>query len=319
MRLKLFMYIALFLILISTADAADGNVLRIPGAYCYDDGRIEILGQNRNVDPIYLGNTVVTGEHQELGKFTINGSWDKSEISSISAISEKATFTSSPGHLNLSGKYLINVEYEGCRHPPCVQGYTVYQCPGFLYSCEMSDLQITKAFQRGESVWINFQGVNKNQYDKQNLEEVLLISKFGNGPTFDKKIIDATMQLKYRGDDAYTLIIPLDAGEEIYKVMIAVKECVEKDKMNYAEYVIKDPVRRKEPVPTFNPVVEEPDVEEEPENNDSEEYAKPIVNTMEDDMEQSGGLTMNTIILIIVGWLVALAAVIVLLILQYRK
>jgi len=325
MKLKLVLYMLVFLLILSAVEA--GTNLKITGARCHEEGRLTITTTTKNTEPTDLTNTTIKVFHNQAGWSTIEGLWNKDEIKLTSTMDKTATYTSTFGALTLKGMYDVYVYYEDCTYPPCDDQYTMFNCPGFTYSCNLAELEITKAFQRGEELWIQFNGININQYEKLNVEKAIRISVDSNSRTMDNKPFAGNMELKPQGEDAYTLIIPLGVGEKVYNAALAIAQCKEENSVGNPttfSYEIKKPIdltkKEKEQQVYVQPIEnisEENETEEleEPEYNGS---TTTIIEPVKTRMSHTG-LSTTTIVLIIIGWTVAFIVIGILLFIQLRK
>lgn len=327
MKVKPIFYIVVLLLILSSVEA--GSNLKITGARCHEQGIFTVTATTRNVESTDLTNTTVKIFNKETGWKTAEGSWNKDEIKRTSTMDKTAVYTSKFGMLTIPGKYTVHVYYENCTYPPCEDQYTMTECPGFSYSCELAELEIRKAFQRGDELWVHFSGININQYEKLDIRESIRISIDSNSRTMNNKPFAGNMMLKYEEEDAYRIIIPLKEGETIYNVGLSIAECKEKGKSgnpSTISYEIKKPV---DFTTEMIDKEEEEDQEEEAEDNiteviednnaeDAEESTETIVKPVRTRMKHTG-MPVWTIVLIIIAWTVAFIVIGILLFLQFRK
>jgi len=234
MNSKLLVYVVLFFLL-SVPIQGYAN-LKVTAARCHDNGVFSINVQNRYDDSLVLNDVNMTLFHPKLGHFKPKGAWDKDFIYLDTTHSQLAEFISTPGNTNISGFYDGFITYSGCKHPPCTEVFRLTTCPDFNYACELSKLEITNCFHRGQQFWVQFRGLNTGQYEKLNPHTDLTYYVESTERTQKKIKRFEGMDLLPKGKDTFLLKIPTKGSEQIYSFGVGIDKCV------YQNNLLKEPV-----------------------------------------------------------------------------
>ena len=138
MRVKLFCI--LFLILLAISVIGDEGPLSVYDTFCEKDGSMKIIFDVELDNKIFIEDIAINAEYIgdliiKKPKFDVLGRWSNDFIREESAIKDKTTFLSNDAAFDLTGEYLMIINYNYSNNSYIIQYET--RCPGFEFSCSL--------------------------------------------------------------------------------------------------------------------------------------------------------------------------------------
>ncbi len=219
--------LAATVLLISLAAANAETSVRAGYGKCLDDGSFTFQATATGGSAKTSEMSVSVRNDYYKYKAEAIGSWDKEEVTyGIYADEKQATFTSSKGNMNNSWDYDVVLTYQGCRNPPCESSITLKQCPGFPYSCKLSELEVVSCDIKDNQMIAVFANLNKNQHEMLNPNKDLLFYIQSNKRSHFWGISSAPeLTVSSLGGDKYILKFDLQEAEQIESFGITASKC----------------------------------------------------------------------------------------------
>lgn len=228
--------IAMFILLITavslvSASSLDFTNLEVRAEKCDEDGRLTFMATNKLLTPLSVHDFVIEARHKDTGtEFSpTSGTWTRESIHAATSASKSTIFTSEPGVLNWSGRYLFNVTYPGCRNQPCREHFDLSKCPGYEYSCEVQEAtaKITKCEKKKDTFEIHFEGFNSNQFEQVDIPNEVFLYVDGNGRREHrvKYVEGKEINIQKGKKDAYVYSFTVHPNETIDQVGLSSAQC----------------------------------------------------------------------------------------------
>ncbi len=212
---------------------------------CGDDGKLSFKVYNNEKPPLSMDDIKISIDYTPSGRtatekpdaytFEPEGAWDKDSIffSTTKSDARYSTYTSDFGQLANEGSYYVTLSYPGCKSssrldPKCQEEFGLLLCPGFKYTCEISNknIQVNSCDTGDDNVFrATFSGINKDQKENIDPNNDVFYYLFSNKRTFlgIKKL--PSMKITAVGTDTYTMELPLQPEEQIEAMIIRAEKC----------------------------------------------------------------------------------------------